>query len=336
MRLSFLDVSKAMNSVENGHMSLAEEGNVKLPDRVTIREVVLRDGLQTWSELVPIEVKVEVTKALIASGVTKFETTAFVSPKAVPQMADAAELLKVVPRDGVTHGALVPNLKGAQLAVAAGADLLNVVISASEAHNMANFRRTIAESQAALAPIFKLAAKTNVRVIASVAVAFGCPFEGQVPLQNVINIIEIFMSFGSDVIALCDTTGMATPLRVKQLVGMLKDRFPGNEIVLHLHNNRGSAMANLYAGLEAGVTIFETSLGGLGGCPNVPQASGNLATEDVVCMLEDMGIKTGINLDELLNASRLLEKRLKQVLPGQVLKSGPIWAVQGGKDCSTK
>jgi hydroxymethylglutaryl-CoA lyase len=306
---------------------------MELPDKVIIREVAPRDGFQSWPEFVPTQTKVEIIKAVIAAGVTHFETTAFVSPKAVPQMADAAELMKVVPRSGVTHCALVPNLKGAQLAVAAGADQINVVVSASEAHNMANFRRTIAESLSALEPIFQLAKEHHVGVTGSVAVAFGCPFEGEVPLKNVVDLISTFVSFGSQVIALGDTTGMATPRRVEHMVSTLRDRFPEKEILLHLHNNRGSAMANLYAGLQCGATIFETALGGIGGCPNVPQASGNLATEDVVCMLEDMGIQTGINLTRLIEAARFMEKRLNQVLPGQVLKSGPILPVQQFGGC---
>jgi hydroxymethylglutaryl-CoA lyase len=309
---------------------------MELPDKVTIREVAPRDGFQSWPEFVPTETKLEVIKAVMAAGVTEFESTAFVSPKAVPQMADAAELLKSVPRNGFTHGALVPNLKGAQLAVAAGADQLNVVISASEAHNMANFRRTISESLAALEPIFKLANENKVSVIGAVAVAFGCPFDGRVPIKDVVKLIEAFVSLGSEVIALGDTTGMATPLRIKEMVGTLKDRFPEKEVLLHLHNNRGSAMANLYAGMEAGATIFDTALGGIGGCPNVPQAAGNLATEDVVCMLEDMGIATGINLEALLEASHFLEKCLKKELPGQVLKSGPIVPARDCRVCGAK
>ena len=309
---------------------------MSLPDTVTIREVALRDGFQSWPTFVPTQVKIEIIKAVIAAGVTEFDTAAFVSPKAVPQMADAADVMKAVPRNNVRHSVLVPNLKGAQLAIEAGADELNVVISASEAHNMANFRRTISESLSALEPIFQLAHKNNTAVIGAVAVAFGCPFSGEVPMEDVIKIMKIFVSNGCRAISLGDTTGMATPRRVKGLVGALRDRFPEKEINLHLHNNRGSAMANLYAGMEAGATFFDTSLGGIGGCPNVPQASGNLATEDVVCMLEDMGVNTGINLSILLKAARLLEERLGETLPGQVLKSGPLLPEANSINCGAK
>ena len=302
---------------------------MQLPDKVQIREVALRDGFQSWPTVIPTDTKLKVLDKIKAAGVVEFETAAFVHPKAVPQMADAADLIKAVPRNGATHAALVPNLRGAENAVAAGADQLNVVISASEAHNMANFKRPIADSLAALEPIFELAQKNNVEVLGAVAVAFGCPFSGEVPTEDVLRIIGAFANYGASVLALGDTTGMATPLRLQRLVEAIRERCPDKPISLHLHNNRGTGMANLLAGLQAGVTMFDASLGGIGGCPNVPQASGNLATEDVVCMLEDMGIDTGIDLDKLLVAARYLEDTLHEQLPGQVLKSGPIYNGQG-------
>lgn len=307
---------------------------MKIPEKVLIREVCPRDGFQSWPEIVPTETKVATIKAAIAAGITEFETTSFVNPKAVPQMADATEIMKLVPREGIVHAALVPNLKGAENAVAAGADQLNVVISASEQHNMANFRRPIADSVSALEPIFKLADSNNVTVLGAIAVAFGCPFAGEVPILNVVRLVEIYLNNGCTAVSLGDTTGMATPLRVQQLIGAIKERFPETPVGLHLHNNRGTGMANLLAGLQAGVTLFDTSLGGIGGCPNVPQASGNLATEDVVCMLEDMGIDTGIDLNKLLDGARFLENELKQVLPGQVLKSGPIQTGKNSCGCA--
>ena len=301
---------------------------MNLPDKIRIREVATRDGFQSWPNFIPTDIKIKLLIALKDAGIKQFETTAFVSPKAVPQMADASEVMKSIPHEGVTHGALVPNLKGAQMAVDAGSDQLNVVVSASEAHNKANFNRTISESLSALEPIFKLAQDHHIEVIGALAVAFGCPFSGKVEEKDVHRLVDIFASYGCKTIGLGDTTGMATPLRVKSLVSAIKDRFPDKEILLHLHNNRGTAMANLYAGMEAGATSFDTALGGIGGCPNVPQASGNLATEDVVCMLEDMGIGTGINLTALLEASHYLEEVLGKTLPGQVLKSGPISNMQ--------
>jgi len=307
---------------------------MKLPEKVLIREVAPRDGFQSWPNIVPTETKVAVIKAAIKAGVKEFETTSFVNPKAVPQMADAVEVIKQVPREGIVHAALVPNLKGAENAVAAGVDQLNVVISASEEHNMANFRRPIADSISALEPIFKLANANKKNVLGAIAVAFGCPFAGEVPILNVVRLVEIYINNGCQAVALGDTTGMATPLRVQQLIGAIKERFPEIPVGLHLHNNRGTGMANLLAGLQAGVTMFDASLGGIGGCPNVPQASGNLATEDVVCMLEDMGISTGIDLRKLIEAALFLEKELGQTLPGQVLKSGPIEVARNSCGCT--
>jgi len=293
------------------------------PATVKIREVGPRDGFQSWPELVPTDKKLEVIRSLMAAGVKEIETTSFVSPKAVPQMADAAKVMAAVPREGVKHAALVPNLKGAQLALEAGVDQLMVVISASEAHNMANFRRTIADSLADLEPIFSLAAEKGVEVFGATAVAFGCPYQGEVPEADVLKLVAAYVDYGAHTLGLADTTGMATPPRVESLVSQVKERYPDKDLMLHLHNNRGTAMTNLYVGMMAGATIFDTALGGIGGCPNVPQASGNLATEDVVYMLEEMGVETGIDLAALIKAARDMEKILGRMLPGQVMKSGP-------------
>lgn len=300
-----------------------EEMRMELPKEVLIREVGPRDGFQSWPEFVPTEKKLEIIEALIGAGVREMETTSFVNPKAVPQMRDAKEVMARVPRNGCRHAALVPNLRGAELALEASADELVVVISASEAHNMANVRRTIAQSLEELGPLVALAQKKNVPVTGAVSVAFGCPYQGDVPQEDVFKVVKGYAEAGVRRILLADTTGMATPLRVKKLVEAVKEGFPELHVGIHLHNNRGTAMANLYAALEAGVTIFDTALGGIGGCPNVPQAAGNLATEDVVFMLEDMGIWTGIDLVKAIQAAQRLEKILGKVLPGQVMKSGP-------------
>lgn len=299
--------------------------NHALPEYVKIREVAPRDGFQSWPDFVPTPVKIDVIKALISAGLKEIETTSFVSPKAVPQMADAAVVMAAVPRGDVIHTALVPNLKGAQAALDAGADRLNVVISASEAHNKANLNRTIDQSLADLGGIAGLLKGEKTDLVGTISVTFGCPLSGQVAVENVLRLVQAYDRHGISTVILGDTTGMATPLRVIQMVTTLKDRFRDTEFVLHLHNNRGSAMANLYAGLQAGISGFDTALGGIGGCPSVPQAAGNLPTEDVVSMLEDMGIETGIDLSVLLDAARFLQKSLNQMLPGQVLKSGPIY-----------
>jgi hydroxymethylglutaryl-CoA lyase len=295
---------------------------MNLPSKVKIREVGPRDGFQIEKEFIPTEAKIEIINALSDAGVSDIEATAFVSPKAVPQLRDAAEVITKIHRNG-TISALVPNFKGAQNAVAAGVDELVVVISASDAHNQANVRRTVDESIADLDDIFSLAAERNIPVICSAATAFGCPYQGEVPESDVMKLVDAYTSRGAAAVILADTTGMATPTRTAGLVKCVKDRYPDLEIILHLHNNRGTAMSNLLVAMMAGATVFDTALGGMGGCPYVPQAAGNLPTEDVVFMLEDMGVETGIDLESVIRASLHLEKIIGKTLPGQVMKSGP-------------
>lgn len=294
-----------------------------LPGKVTLREVGPRDGFQSLKTFIPTEKKIQIIEAVVRAGAKNVEATSFVSPKAIPQLRDAPEVMKRVPRPGCTYSALVPNLKGAQLAIQAGADNLVVVISASEAHNKANVRRSIAESIADLGAIFNLAGEKRLPVTGAIAVAFGCPYQGDVPHMDVFKLTEVYLSGGAESIILADTTGMATPPRVASLVEEFKKHFGDTDFSLHFHNNRGTAMANLLRALEAGATVFDTALGGIGGCPNVPQAAGNLPTEDVVYMLQDMGIDTGFDLVALIEAANRLEKIVGRVLPGQVMKSGP-------------
>ncbi len=291
--------------------------------KVTIREVALRDGLQAEKEFVPTSEKLALIHALSQAGVQYIETTSFVSPRAIPQLQDAPELMARVERGRLIHEVMVPNLKGAQLAIEAGADRLIVFVSASETHNQANVRHSIGESLADLDDIFNLAQTRDVPVSGVIAVAFGCPFEGRVPKEEVLHIAQHFFGRGADRISLADTTGMSNPLQITESVSHFREQLPDVALCMHLHNNRGVAMANLYAGYLAGVTMFDTSLGGIGGCPNVPQAAGNLATEDVAFMFEEMGVETGLDLSGLIKAAHRLEKILKHPLPGQVMKSGP-------------
>lgn len=294
-----------------------------LPTSIVLREVGPRDGFQIHKHFIPTEQKLEIIEALAKAGVKDIEATSFVSPKAVPQLKDASEVMEKVPRMGTTYSALVPNLKGAQNAIAAKVDQLVVVISASEAHNQANVRRSIDESLSDLDAIFSLAKSHDVAVIGSAAVAFGCPYQGEVLESDILKIIDSYLSRGASSVILADTTGMATPTRIERLVKGVVKRAEGIDIALHLHNNRGTAMTNLFASMMAGATIFDTALGGIGGCPYVPQAAGNLPTEDVVYMLEDMGIDTGIDLEALIRAAHRLEAFMGYPLPGQVMKSGP-------------
>jgi len=296
---------------------------MNLSSKVKLREVAPRDGFQSLKGFLPTEQKLRIIEAVVKAGVKDVEATSFVSPRAIPQLRDAADLLAQVPRQGVTHAAMVPNLRGAQNAISSKADQLVVVISATEAHNKENVHRSIDESLGDLDAIFSLAKENDTPLIGALAVSFGCPYQGDVPEKDVLRVVDEYISRGAASVILADTTGMATPTRVKLMVLKFCERFPGVEFILHFHNNRGTAMANLLAALMAGATTFDTALGGIGGCPYVPQAAGNLPTEDVVYMLEDMGVSTGIDLEELIRAAHLLEKFLGYPLPGQVMKSGP-------------
>ena len=296
---------------------------MNLPSEVTIREVAPRDGFQSLKTFLPTDQKLQIIEALVNAGIQHIEATSFAKPGTIPQLRDATELMSKVPRQKATYAAMIPNLKGAQRAIAAKADQLVMVISATESHNQKNVSRSITASLAELDTIFSLAEKNNISVIGAIAVAFGCPYQGNVPRDDVFKLVESFLSKGAHSVILADTSGMATPTRVQQMVGTFRALFSQAELVLHFHNNRGTAMANLLSALMAGATHFDTALGGIGGCPFVPRATGNLPTEDVVYMLEDMGIHTGIDLETLIQASQLLEKTLGFALPGQVIKSGP-------------
>jgi hydroxymethylglutaryl-CoA lyase len=296
---------------------------MNVPSEVALREVAPRDGFQSLRDFLPTDQKLQVIEALVQTGIRHIEATSFVSSKAVPQLRDAADLMARVPREHINYAAMVANLTGAQYAIAAKADQLVVVVSATEAHNQENVQRSTTESLAELDAIFAVAQEKNMPVIGAVAVSFGCPYQGDVPETDVFRIAESYLSRGAISVILADTTGMATPDRVQRMVAQFQDRFSRTDIILHFHNNRGTAMANLLSALMAGATRFDTALGGIGGCPYVPQAAGNLPTEDVVYMLEEMGINTGIDLEAIIRAAHLLQKILGYELPGQVMKSGP-------------
>ena len=296
-----------------------------LPRRVIVTDVVCRDGFQDEARLITTEAKLQLLMQLIGAGLRSIEATAFVHPKVVPQMADADTLIARAPRaPGVRYSALLPNLKGAQRAIAAGIDELHLVVSASDSHNRANLNRTTAESLAQLAEVTTYVRRTapHVTLVGTLATAFGCPFEGTVPIERLRWAIKHFQTMGMEQIVLADTTGMANPLQVERTLHVLHACFGDLEWGLHLHNTRGLGLANAYAGLQAGVTHFDASLGGLGGCPFAPGATGNIATEDLVHMLHEMGIETGINLDALLAAARTLPTLVDHPLDSFVVKGG--------------
>jgi hydroxymethylglutaryl-CoA lyase len=292
---------------------------------VIIREVALRDGLQSEAGFVATKDKLSLITDLAEAGVTCLETTSFVSPKAVFQLCDAAEVMARARRGHMLHEVMVPNAKGARAAVEARADRIIVFVSASETHNLKNVGCSIERSLSEIKEISQIAYKHDTPVAAAIATAFGCPYQGRINKSDVLDIARRFVDQGADRITLADTTGMANPVQICQVIRFFKKQLPETTLCLHLHNNRGIAAANLYAGFLSGIRMFDTSLGGIGGCPNVPRAAGNLATEDIVSMFESMGIKTGIDLNLLICTALKLEKILGHPLPGQVMKSGPAF-----------
>ena len=296
---------------------------MKLPTRVTICEVGTRDGFQIEPEFIPTEQKIEVVDRLSATGMPRIEVTSFVSPKAVPMLKDAeAVMAGIKRRPGTRYSALVPNDKGAVRAVDAGVDDIHTVVSASESHNLANVNMTIAESLAKLEATAQVAHRGGKPVYAGISCSFGCPFEGEVPVAQLESVVERLVGFGAAGIGLADTTGMANPAQVGRVLERLMPRFPGVEWTIHTHDTRAMAIPNILFAMEMGVTHFDASIGGLGGCPFAPGASGNVCTEDLVHCLAAMGVDTGIDLDALIDTSRRVQDIVGRALPGQIVKAG--------------
>ncbi len=284
---------------------------------VQIREVGPRDGLQNENP-VPADAKVRLLDALSGTGVGRIEAVSFVHPRAIPQMADADEVWARARRNpGVRYSALVPNTRGAERAIKAGFAEIEVVVSASDTHNRKNLNRSTDASLDDIAQLIPLVHEAGATLEVIVATSFGCPYEGDVAPGRVASIVERVRVDGADRIAFGDTTGMGTPRRVRDLLSAVRPD------LLHFHNTRGTGLANIVTALELGVTEFDASVGGLGGCPYAPGASGNVATEEVVHMLHDMGYETGVNLDRLLEAAALAEEIVGRELPSGVLRAGP-------------
>jgi hydroxymethylglutaryl-CoA lyase len=296
--------------------------------RLYINDVAVRDGFQIEKAFIPTATKVEVVNQLSRTGLHKIEVTSFVSPRAVPALADANEVLAGIERvPGVIYVALVPNLRGVHNAVAAPRrpDEVNGVVSASETHNRANINRTHEQSLGEMPAMVKAAHEAGLKITMSLSTTFGCPFEGHVHEDVVLDFVERFRSMGFDGISLADTTGMANPRQVLELTRKVLERFPAPNdtyYTLHFHNTRGMGLANVVAGIEAGVRSFDGSISGLGGCPFAPGATGNICTEDMVNMLEDMGYDTRVDLAKLLAVARRIPTVVGHEVPGQVMKAG--------------
>jgi hydroxymethylglutaryl-CoA lyase len=294
------------------------------PSAVDIREVGPRDGLQN-EDPVPVSDRVRLIDALSRTGLRRIEAASFVRDEAIPPMAGSAEVMARIDRvPEVTYSALVPNLRGTELAVEAGADELELVVSASETHNRKNVRRSVEESLVEAEKLVGVAHEAGVPVEGIVSTSFGCPYEGDVAAERVAAVAGRLVDAGVDHLSFGDTTGMATPRRVYDVLDAVEAAgVHASKVGLHFHDTRGTAFANVMAGLERGVVRYDASIGGLGGCPYAPGASGNAVTEDLVHMLEDMGVETGINLYVLVDCARLAQEIVGRELPSALLKAGP-------------
>ena len=296
--------------------------------KIHVNDVGVRDGFQIEKNFIPTETKIALIDALTATGLAKVEATSFVHPKFVPNMADAQTVLKeILRRDGVMITAITPNIKGMERAVACHTsggkiDEMNLFMSASETHNMANVKRTSAQSLEDFAIMIPMAKAVGIRMNGCISTACGCPFEGAVDENRVLDFAQKYVALGFDSLTIADTTGMANPRQVERLMRALIARLPKVEMTLHFHNTRGMGLANVVAGIAAGVNHYDASIAGLGGCPFAPGATCNICTEDLVNMLADMGYPTGVDLDKLLAVAVKIPSVVGHDVPGQVMKAG--------------
>ena len=305
------------------------EGALKggLPTNVRIREVGPRDGFQNEPETISTAEKVRLIDLLSASGLRRIEVTSFVRPEVIPQLADATEVLGAVKRrDGVSFSVLIPNERGLARALEQRErfDEVSVFLSASQTHNRENVNRSIAESLDGLERVLSEAGEAGLRRVGVISTSFGCPYEGEVPRERVFEIAARLVAAGCEEIGFGDTTGMANPRQVREFFALAGERLAGAELTAHFHNTRGQGLANVLAALQEGVTSFESSFGELGGCPVPPGATGNVSSEDLVSMLEEMGIGTGVDLPRLIEASRAAQQVLGRPLGAHVLRAGPV------------
>ena len=293
-----------------------------LVDSVTIVEVGPRDGLQNEKVTIPTQAKIDYITALSDAGLRVIEAGAFVSPKWVPQMADTAEVYRNIPKDpGVDYPVLVPNMRGLERAIEAGVKSVSIFTASSESFNKRNINMSIDESFENYAPVAARAVEEGMKVRGYVSTAFGCPYEGEVPPEKVLEVVARLFDIGCYEVSVGDTIGVGTPMQVQGVIGLLQQVIPTSRLAMHFHDTRGTALANTLAALEMGIATFDASSGGLGGCPYAPGASGNLATEDIVYMLQSMGIDTGIDLNRLVQASSIIAPYLDHPLPGRYLQA---------------
>lgn len=295
---------------------------MNIPKKVIIKEVGPRDGLQNEKTFIPTKNKIEWINMLSETGLSYIEITSFVHPKWIPTLADAVEVAKGINRkEGVTYAALIPNAKGMERALEANIDEVSVFMSASETHNQKNINKSIDETFPILTEVIKEASKVEKTSRGYVSTVFGCPYEKNVTIENVIKVAEKLFESGIDELSLGDTIGVANPAQVEQVLETLLKRFPAEKLALHFHDTRGTALANIFLSLTMGITKFDAAIGGLGGCPYAPGAAGNVATDDLIYMLAGMNVETGVDQEKLLQASQWIEKKVGKELPSKSLQA---------------
>jgi len=299
---------------------------MNLPKEISIVEVGPRDGFQNERQFIPTDQKIKIINALSRTGLKNIQATSFVHPKAVPQLADAEEVMSRIDRiPGISYRILTPNMKGVQRAIPFKPDKINLMMSVSESHNRANGNRSIEESLRDFEKIVPMILDTGITPIGGMACTFGCPFEGKISIQQIERVVRRYIAIGIRTITLSDTIGSANPKQVYEIASYLKDHYPEIEWPMHFHNTRDLALANILAAMEAGMTEFDAAVGGLGGCPYAPNASGNIATEDLVNMMNELEIETGINLDAILQVVEMLKETIPHPLHSSLLKAGRPW-----------
>ena len=297
--------------------------NPELPPSVLVRDVVMRDGIQNLKQVLPTELKVEIIEGLADAGIRRIEATSFMNPKAVPATADADEVMRRIKRKpGVTYESLVANERGARRAVDAGSDGVQQVISITDVHNRANVNRSVKQSLDEMAKISKIVKGAGIPFSGAISLSTGCPYTGRVAEEVVYDIAGKYDGLGVDEFFLCDSMGMGDPARMARMVSELKARWPEKGLVVHLHNTRGMGLANALASMQAGADVLDGSLGGIGGCPFAPNASGNISTEDLAHMLWLMEVETGVDVDALIGLVEKLADAMEAPLHSTVLKAG--------------
>lgn len=294
---------------------------MKIPKQVVIKEVGPRDGLQNEKEVISTEDKINWINMLSNSGLNYIEITSFVNPKWIPALSDALEVAKGIKREkGITYAALVPNAKGLERALQADIDEVSIFMSASETHNRKNINKSIDETFPVLKEVVDGAKQAGKTVRGYVSTVFGCPYENEVDINQVIKVSENLFEMGIDELSLGDTIGVANPLQVQKVLEILIERFPIEKLAMHFHDTRGTALANVLASLQMGITTFDSSIAGLGGCPYAPGATGNVATDDLLYMLHEMNIETGVQLEKILEAAQWIEEKVGRTLPSRNLQ----------------